>query len=91
MKLYPWLLRKVQTVKKWQQIHNFTTCLGVKIEVPQLQQTWILIMNIQLFLVAMVGHRQHTSEDGQNWGSGISSLTPKPETLSKLFNQGVAI
>ena len=33
-------------------------------------------------------HRQHTSEDGQNRGSGISSLTPKPETLSKLFNQG---
>ena len=29
------------------------------------------------------GHRQHTSEDGQNWLSGISSLTPEPETLSK--------
>ena len=37
------------------------------------------------------GHRQHTSEDGQNWGSGISSFTPEPETLSKLFNQGASM
>ena len=37
------------------------------------------------------GHRQHTSDDGQSRDSGISSLTRKPETLSKLFKQAAAM
>ena len=36
------------------------------------------------------GHRQHKRHDGQSQGFdiGLSSLTRKPETLSKLSNQG---
>ena len=39
------------------------------------------------------GHRQHTRHDGQSQGFdiGLSSLTRKPETLSKLSNQGAAM
>ena len=39
------------------------------------------------------GHRQHTGLDTQSrWSDiGLSSLTQKPETLSKLSNQGAVM
>ena len=37
------------------------------------------------------GHRQHTSDDGQSWGSDISFFTWKSETLLKLSNQSAAM